>query len=313
MKYTTQKLNIDELDNEIKIHLSLWSNPQLLKIFAARDSVQCFYLCCYRETQLVALMPIMEKKKMGITYITQLFEQSYTTIDFFNVDQSNLYSEQNEQIMILKSFSLYLKKYLKVSLKFDPTIIDIRPFKWDGFHIGVNYTYTCTIPEYREESLPRIAKEKLKKALKAHLIVQEHWDIDIVKNISEEMLLLKNRSLRQVHHKYLAFLENLYDAKLCHQIVVYKDTTPISFTIFLKDPKSIFLCAFVTGTTKLGYSIGANTLGTDYILKNFNQYHQYDFCGANIESIAFYKSQLNFELKNYYSISKKVFDIKIGI
>ena len=306
MEHKIIKLSADDLDNGIKERLSFWADPSLLAVYAKRDSLNFYYLCATKNDTISAVIPVFEKKKYGLKYITQLNLCIYTPIVFFLNEDFEPYHTQNEQLLIMKAIGKYLKKnYIKITLSFDYEITDMRAFKWTGFSVEPMYTYKKKIDEYNKNLLPRDAKIKLKKAIKSDLYINECWDINIISLLMNDMCNRKNISKYLLQKEYLVFLDALYQHKICSMVVVYKDKDPVAFWSFLKDSSKNILYGLVSAGNKLGNDLGAHALCVDYIMNNYSDFDTYDFCSANVESVAYFKSQFNCDLVNYYRISKK--------
>lgn len=306
MRYEVIKVKPDELEVDIVKQLSFWANPDLLKVYSKRENLPLFYLCVIKNTRVIATMPFFEKKKMGITYVYQLRMHFYTPIDFFIREEASLFYLHNERIWILQSLAHYLKKkYLIAEMKIECTTSDMRGFLWSGFTAEPLYTYKKVITEYNRSELPKISRRQLKKANENSLRVTEHWDINIIKKLLSELVKRKQLSEVLTSNNYLDFYEVLNDLGYCSNIVVFNDNEPVAFRLVLTDPKKVYSCELIAGASSNGNDLRANFLCLDYIFKLLHEYYIFDFCGANIESIAYFKSQFNCELINYYKIKKK--------
>ena len=307
MAYAVTKLNYDEIDQNTKNKLSFLANPELLEAFAKRDGAVFYYLGIIEHSKIIAIMPVFEKKKFGMRYLIQPIEYKYTPIDFFLTDSLSLFRKQNHQLMILKTLALYLKKeYFKLMIDFESSIQDIRAFKWVGLDVEPLYTYTKVIKEDSSEKLPTETKRQLNNKAKKELHIKECWDLDIYKTLSIDMLNHQNRQKRQVQKGYFSFLDDLCIKGFCAMYVAYKEEKPLVYLIVLKDPQKSFLYAFYSALSEEGKKLGANIYCYDYVLNNHKDFEIFDFTGANIENIAFFKSQFNCELVNYFRIEKKI-------
>ena len=303
MPYSITKLRHDELEQKKIKDLSFWAEPALLSSFAKRDEVIFYYLVASEHDNIKAIMPVFEKRKFGLRYLIQPYEYYYTPIDFFIEEKQSLFRKQNHELMILKEYAIFLKKeYFKFKLHLDPSIRDIRAFKRTGFRVEPLYTYTKIIKEYESSGLPKETKRLLQNKAKKELYIKENWDLEIYKALSISMLNKKNRPLRQVEKNYLDFLNDLYDKGFCTKYIVYKGEEALVYLILLKDKINKYLYAFYSAMSENGKKIGANIFCFDYILSHHYDFEILDFTGANNENIAFFKSQFNCELVNYYRI-----------
>ena len=307
MSYELNFLKTSELNTEIINNLSFWSKPDFLNTYSIRDNTPLSYLIISKSSKIMMIMPIFEKKKLFFKYINQLPEHYYTTIDFFFSKELNNYEIQNQTIEILKTLSSFLKKeYLKISLNIDYKLNDMRGFIWSGLSSEPLYTLRKRISEYSPNQLPRMQKRKLKKSTDSELTVSSEWNTSIVKDLLKNLSQRKNRPLRQTQDNYLNFLNNLKSLNICEMFTVFHKSNPIAFRILLKNHQNSFLYDFVAAGNETGNQLGANIFCLDYLFTNFKDYEYFDFCGANTENIAFFKSQFNCDLINYYRIKKSI-------
>ena len=311
MDYKIVKLNSTDIGKETESRLSFWGNPLLLESFAKRDELNFYYLVVSNNEKMVAIMPVFERRKFGIKYIVQPYEYYYTPIDFLLLENQSFYKTQNHQLEIYKILASYLKKeFYKINIHFDMSIQDIRAFKWSKFDIEPLYTYVKSIQDYDSDTLPRETKRNLNNKAKKELQIKNIWDLEIYKSLSENMLNRINRSHRQIQPNFIRFLDDLHKKGFCEMYVALKDELSIACNILLKDKEKFLMYAFPYAVNEIGKEYRANSFCFDHIFSCHKEYNQFDFSGANIENIAYFKSQFNCELVSYYRVSKKIFNIK---
>jgi len=297
-----EKIPVSDLPHTHHTALSFWANPRLLSIFAQKDYINAFYLLVKQNQTIKAIMPVFENKKWGISYIYQPRFYRYTTIDFFT-DSTSLFHIQNEQIDILTCIALFLKKnYKKINIALQHTTSDIRPFKVTGFTIDTLYTYHKTINTYDPATLPRILKRQLTTATNDSLYIKENWDIPTFQSLSKTFKGRKGEWDISFDDTLFSFLDSLHQQSLCTAVVAYKDDNPIAYRIILTDTNSLFLYDMLAVANDIGNTLGAGASCLDFIFQHFSTYLVFDFCGANIPNIAFFKSQFQCELMPYFTI-----------
>ena len=122
------------------------------------------------------------------------------------------------------------------------------------------------------------------------------------------MLNVKKRPLRQIQENYFPFLTDLHEKGLCSKYVVFKEHEPLAYLIVLFDQHKKIIYAFYSALKEVGKKKGANIFCFDYMLNTHHDYHTFDFTGANVENIAFFKSQFNCNLVSYFGISSRGID-----
>ena len=304
--YEVSILKAEDLPEDIINKLSFWSKPTLCKAYAKKDGVNLFYLSVLINNNIVAILPIFEKKKYGITYLVQPPELYYTMIDTFNMDCSTLYKKQNNNLMILQKIANHLKKYyFKVMLDLDPSIKDMRAFTWGGYQVSPRYTFTLKLNIYNSANSTKTMRDDLKKANESGLYAKECWDLNAVETLSRSIALRKKRSFRHCTNGFLDFLDELKELNICSKVVVYKDDLPIYFATYLKDISNSCIYALVSAANETGNKYFSSVFGLDFYFGNNNDFDLFDFTGANTEQVAFFKSKFNCDLVNYYRIHKK--------
>ncbi|MCK9329231.1 MAG: hypothetical protein PHY08_00695 [Candidatus Cloacimonetes bacterium] len=324
MSYEISKIPINNLEIPDTIKLPLWAQQKFITIFAERDNLDPYYLIVSKRdknqenhsfSSILLLMPIFEKKKFTIRYVIQPLEYYYTPLCFFLNSKKYEFESQNLKLCLLKEVADYLKKhYFKVSLDIDYRVNDARAFDWKGFKCSPRYTYIKDINTYDPNDLYLRQKKYLKKAVSNNLQISLDWDIDIAEKLCNDLNIRKNVLHRYTMRKYLRFFNQLYEDKFCLMISVLDSNEPIAFRILLVDINQNYLYDFIAAANERGNNIGANVFCLNYIFTNADKllltatypFKYFDFCGANTESIAFFKSQFDNRLQNYYRIKKSI-------
>lgn len=293
--------------------LSFWANPKLLEAFAIRDNLKLSWITVYKKNELVMIMPVFEKKKLFFKYLSQLDLYYYTPISFFLKDKKYSFENENEKLSVLNSLAGFLSKnYIKTQLALESVIQDVRGFIWNGFNCFPAYTYVKDMYLYNRQELYPKQKRYLKKALSENLNVSLDWKTEVIVELSRDMLKRKNRSHQVIFEKSLRFYQQLHKEGLCFQITAFRDEQPLAFRLILKNEKDSYLYDFLAGASKEGNNIGANIFCLDYIFSNYNKlfnnisFRYFDFCGANTQTVAYFKSQFDNHLVNYYRIKKSI-------
>jgi len=282
---------------------NIWANPTLLTLFAKRDGINLNYLCVKKGETIKAIMPIFQNKKYGLRYIYQPSLYKYTPINYFLDPSENIFHNQNEQLEILTCIAKYLRThYKRLSLAFEHTICDLRAFKDAGFKVEPQYTFTKDIRDYHPTENPRILRRSLKEGIEHGVYVKECWDISIFKSLCHSLSKRKSEWNMRFDGKLFTFLEELHKEDLSTAVVAFSGDTPLAFRILLKDSINCKLYDMLAGANEVGDKYGANAHCLHFIFTHFTNYNQFDFCGANIPKIAFFKSQFNCKLVHYFAV-----------
>ena len=301
------KQRLCEIEPMVAEKLSFWANPSLLECYARRDNLTVYYILVFHNGNLLGVMPIFEKRKYGFRYVVSPHEYCYTPIDFFLSPELSLFRMQNHRVEIMKAIASFLyKEYVKVMLHLHFDIEDIRAFKWTGYTAIPIYTYIKKLEGYTSDSLPKDTRRQLNSVAKGNgLYVKECWDMEAYTKLVKELLLSLRRSLRQVSEKYIDFLNKLYELGFCTKHVVYREDEPMGCAVVMTDSLRAYAFALVSGISASGRRLSANHLLFDHQFKSLENMDYFDFYGAGVEDIAYFKSQFNCELVPFYRIIKK--------
>jgi len=282
---------------------NIWANPTLLTLFAKRDKIDLYYLCVKKGETIKAIMPIFQNKRYGLRYTYQPILYKYTPIDFFLEPSPNIFHTQNEQLEILTCIAKYLRaNFKKVSLAFESSLSDLRAFKSAGFKVEPQYTFTKDISGYIPSEHPRILRRSLKEGIEYGVYTKEIWDIAMLQGLCLSFISRKSEWNMRFNAQLFAFLEELHKEGLCTAVVAFVGDTPLAFRVLLKDSLNCKLYDMLAGANETGEKYGANAHCLEYIFTHFTEYNHFDFCGANIPKIAFFKSQFNCELVHYFAV-----------
>lgn len=242
--------------------------------------------------------------KTAIPYLGFLFDEEYKKLkesrkeDYLKL----IFNEVKEEINRLHP------KYISISLI--PDFLDIRQFKWNGYHIEPRFTYTIDLNNPLEQIWSDF-KENVRRSIKKGEKIG--YTLVIEQNISSFYQNLTNRYKEQnlksplLSESYLGDLVNMFS----NNIFLYslKEDGNIINNIIAINYNNNFLC-WLGGITKKN---DAN----EYLIwqliqiakiKNCNTF---DFVGANTEHICMFKSKFNPNLSLYFLIEKETLISKL--
>lgn len=199
------------------------------------------------------------------------------------------------------------KEYDIVTMIMPPEFEDLRIFNWRNYDVQVMYTYRGQInhPE-KLVFLPDI-RRRIKKA--------EQLEYKILTNKEDEHLdqvfhLLKKSYARQVHafrFTHAQFTELLKNPLVSDQIknyTIWYQDVPVAAIVVLVDGKKGYY--WLAGGDHTYFDTGLNQLLLSKVIDELSTsgIELLDLVGANTHSISNYKSGYNFNLENYYFVSK---------
>jgi hypothetical protein len=183
-----------------------------------------------------------------------------------------------------------------------PVVDDVRPWRWAGFVARIGYTYWLDLP-YETAAMDRGARRTTDKAGSLGLTVRR---VDDVRPVMECLLETEARK-RFSHHlgeRELRMLQDLVGPESLRMYVCFDARgRAAAARIALLAPSATAL-AWVAGTRSEQRSSGANHLLFRHLLEDLSAAGAtgLDLCGANIPSVAQFKSEWGGRLVPVYGV-----------
>jgi hypothetical protein len=307
------------LQLEISRDLNEWSNfisnsPQSnpflsanwLKTYFEIFNLNFEVLFVKKGHEIVAGVILPIKKKFLFFVSTPLPFTYYSGIIFKNFQTEKRQKEiieKNESI--LKLHTHIVKKIDFFTFKLHHTIYDIRQFKWLGYKIKPRYTFVLNLNsiELVWEGMSNSLKRKIKEAQGAGFSVLKSNSADV---LAKQQIL----SYERTGGKFFLSFESLKN--LLNELV----KSGILEIYYLVDGQGDILASRGISTWEgKGYDIVAGMSGKNSdvashflvwkILEDLSArgIKEFDFCGADIEKVAFFKMQFGGELKLSFEVS----------
>ncbi len=269
--------------------LSIFFNVDYLACISASFGVKIAYYNYIEKDQLLFLGAVFIKNNKITT------PENFT----YNPYWINPNISERKNIAIQTEFITYLKSnFKKIDLKFNVDIVDIRPFKWAGFDIDIRYTYIKDTSEASYNSISTNIKKATEQNITIHVNQPTEESISIT-----TQLLINLKYSKELVNQYLNLLKNLSEQKLLICFEIYEGENLIGASICLLDHSLSKSYTLISNPVSKKYAF-AHTLMYQYRIDwlKENNYKEVDFCGANYESIAYFKSYFNPTLKPYYVV-----------
>ena len=285
-----EKLNMDVWQKLIVLkELPVYYETNYLEAIAIAFHIHVVYLAVYDKGNPRLLLAAFEKNNKLIT-------PEYFTYNPYWIDKQ---LGERKQLEIQKSLIFFLKKhYKKIVLKFNTNIGDIRPFKWEGFRIDIRYTYIKDTSEPVHTSIIK----NLNRVKNAH--------ISIIPTIPDESVIDLNvsflstfgiRSTKIICYKTV--LQRWAELGYLKSFTIKNSDQIIGSSLVLLDKKLKTAYTYISSPISRNEKY-AHTMLYQYRLDwlAVNGFTVIDFCGANMEKIAVFKTYFNPILKPYYIV-----------
>jgi hypothetical protein len=190
-----------------------------------------------------------------------------------------------------------------IDFKLAPYAEDIRALTWAGF--GNKIYYTATVDLVKEPNYSENIRRSIKKALKAGLSISTHsYHEEIIREQVSDMR--KNGLSSKEPDSISQWMKTLSESRA---LIIFElldaDQQRIGSSIYLMDKKQAYLISVMGGKEESG--------GQAYLYDQAFAYFkakgigQIDLLGANLPSIAIYKSKLGAKQQSYVISSYRKF------
>ncbi|MFN3135573.1 MAG: hypothetical protein ACK44H_08395 [Candidatus Kryptonium sp.] len=295
--------------NKFNIH-SPQSNPfqnyDWLKVYSDFFNLSLNILFVRKGEEIISGLIYPSKKKFLFKVSTPLLFTYYSGILFQDLKGEKLQKKIMQKNEAILKTHQYLKQSLDLFiLKLHYTIDDIRQFKWLGYKIKPRHTFILNIESTEKlwDGLSNSLKRKIKDAQEKGFRLIKTTSVDV---LAQQQILSfeKNGGKFFLNFNELKkLLEKLVQRKLLtiYHLVDKNDQVISSRGISIWNSKA--------------YDVVAGTIGKEIdnashflvwkILEDLssNDVKEFDFCGADIESVAFFKTQFGGEIKISFEVS----------
>lgn len=192
---------------------------------------------------------------------------------------------------------------LRGTICFPPDIVDTRQFQWSGYLVEPRYTFVLEIP-YDPERADHAVRKQIAKATRSG------YRCERTRVFHDVYVCLKDTEDRQKFSYEIAPQDLELAGKLLNDDVLrcYACYAPngkvAAVRVVLMCPKGAAI-DWLAGTSGDHLTSGATQLLISYILEDLHKAGAvlFDYCGANMKSVAASKATWGGQLQPYYAIS----------
>jgi hypothetical protein len=177
-----------------------------------------------------------------------------------------------------------------------PGITDMRPFAWDGYLVGVRYTYVLDLP-LDERRVSRNTRSLLHRIESSGVTVERTDDIDAVMSCLEQSEMRRSFAHGLGRRELEAAARIMGPDTMRMQVAFDRSGRPASALVNLHVPGGRAIgWLFGNSPTALRDKTGIAILRHEFSDLAAAGATSVDLCGANIESVATFKSHWGAEL-----------------
>jgi hypothetical protein len=183
-----------------------------------------------------------------------------------------------------------------------PSVQDVRPWSWRGFLVGVGYTYCVAFP-FQDEGVERSHRRNIDKAAKLGLSVTRVRDVGPVLACLAETEVRKHFSHRIGQRELRQASAVLGEDHLRMYACFDAHAEPVSAAVVIH-ARGGWAIAWLAGAKTGRLAEGGNHLLWRYVLADLEEADAVgiDFCGADIQSIATFKSRWGASLAPAFNV-----------
>ena len=277
------------------------------KSYWLKASGQTFNIYGYfKDDKLIAGLPIgCGDSKLGIKIATHPSLTPYLGV-IFGESEAKYVTRISKENEISRAIAVKIKDdFDSIYFRFTPFSIDLLPFIWEGFSIGVRYTYLLDLNDLKDvwEGMDATRRRNIRRAEKDGIYVDSNMDF-------KEMFILVEKAFerqkKRVTFRSFAFKYNevLHKKKQCNSFIARnKNGKAIAGVYIVWDEKRAY---YVLG----GYDSEESHHGATAIaiweaikfIKRELELSQFDFEGSMIQPIEQFFRKFGGRCVPYYSV-----------
>ncbi|MBI2559328.1 GNAT family N-acetyltransferase [Candidatus Woesearchaeota archaeon] len=259
-----------------------------------------------KNNELVAGLPIYSRRKgmfviaiyppitpfMGVVYARRKTD-NFSKIESY---QKEVVSALNERVK---------KDFGYITLALHPSVIDVRPFKWENWTIDMAYTYYVNLSDMGLlwKQLDKSTKYDIKKAEKNDLVFFESDEIKDFYQIYSGTYSRQKMTAPVSENFIYGLYKTLKPKNLCKLYFVKKGSELIASSLVVFDSNMAYYLLAASNHEFKQYK--ASSLLLWKILEDVSsKYKEIDLVGANTPKIISFKRGYVSKLVPYYVISK---------
>ena len=282
----------------------LWINPDFMLAVQNLHNCEAKQLVCYKGDEIKAVMPLYEKKKLGISYLICPTSSYYQGLWFYNLGKKGENRRLLDELNISSDIAIWLNAhYRKMQFKLMPENYDVRGFTWKNFKAIPLYTFS-----YDFQEPLKILYDERKRLIKASAY---NYQLDEQFFPEEFIHLLKilyqriNKNLGLSYNAFQNWMEDLYRHNLLSQFNLRREGKVVSSNIVLVGKEDNRAYSILQSTLPEEMKNGASIVHyLSFIESLRGRFDKIDFCGGNTPDVARFKAAMGFKLELFFMIKK---------
>ncbi len=282
----------------------VWIDPRFLEAVGELHQLEARLLLCHKGDQLVAAMPLYERKKLGIRRLVCPMSAYYHGLWFFwekgRVENRNLLDE----LRISTEVARFLRsRYRRLQLNLAPHNLDARGFTWEGLKAVPFYTFTQDL--FQPLQLFKDERKKLRHAQNEGYWLQEKFRPELFSKMIQDLYDRKQKNLGVSLSAFVAWMEKIHGWGLLTQFNLVEADNAVSTNLVLGGENDRQGYSIMRSTIPEKMKTGASVIHTQLMVDLLkDRFSSIDFCGANYPDVARFKAALGLKLEPFFRIRK---------
>lgn len=265
------------------------------------QQVEAKHIICYKGKQMVGLLPVYEKTRLGCKSLKSPLGSYYQGMNIWLDEASSEARKGLDTLQITQSVASFIsERYRRVKINLCPQTVDLRGFTWSKLKAIPLYTYVTNTSEQIHPIPDERRKLERAKSVGYHF-GEKHSPadfIELVKNMNGR----KQRDPGFTYDRFAVYLETLNNAGIIRQFNLYLDSEIVSSNILIMDGAKAY--SVFRATKEEALKLGASSLHTVELIKQLNSegIESLDFCGGNVPDVARFKAAMGLRLQGFFQI-----------
>ena len=282
----------------------LWINPDFMLAVQNLHNCEAKQLVCYKGDEIKAVMPLYEKKKLGISYLICPMSAYYQGLWFYNLGKKGENRRLLDELNISSDIAIWLKAhYKKMKFKLMPENYDVRGFTWKNYKAKPLYTFSYDFQEPLK--LLYDEKTKLSKASIYNYQLDEQFLPEEFINLLKILYQRLNKDLGLAYSAFQKWMEDLYQHQLLSQFNLRREGKVVSSSLVLGGKEDDRAYLIMLSTLPEEMKNGASVVHYLTFIESLRgRFDKIDFCGGNNPDVARFKAAMGFKLELFFIIEK---------
>ncbi len=296
------ELSIQTLADSSLTSVPIWIDPRFMLAVAELHQLEAFQLLCHKGEQLVAALPLYEKKSLGLRRLICPMSAYYEGLWFFWEKGREPNRNMLDELKVSTEVAIFLKsRYKRMQFNLTPHNQDIRGFTWQGLKAVPYYTFThdCS----KELSVLKDERKKLRSAQKHDYRLMEEYKPAEFVVLLKDLYGRKQKNLGVSYPAFRNWMDRLYKEDLIAQFNLMDEDRIVSSNLVLGGKNDSRGYSIMRSTRPQDLKRGASALHSLLLVEMLkSRFQELDFCGANYPEVARFKAALGFELELFFKI-----------